>query len=235
MLRIPGCWAHPGELPARLPDGYRLTPDTLFLPDGTPIDFIPMPPDREFPRIFESACRYPPTEKEIAAVADYRVNIGLRGPGGSTDAAVTMLEAGAAIIEAGGAGVFIDNSALAFGGGLWTELAGSAGPDAVSFAFVSLLRSPHELRSVGMHGLGSPDFILARSNLADDEGDIVDAVISVCAGEDPIGEGDVLHYAGRPQFATAAAPGDGLPPDSPMRNPFGRLRLIRLTQIAADN
>src|SRR5260370_778406 len=34
-LRIPGQWSHPRELVQRLPAGHRLTPEALFLPDGT--------------------------------------------------------------------------------------------------------------------------------------------------------------------------------------------------------
>lgn len=111
-LRIPGDWSHPGELLERLPDGFRLTPEALFLPDGTEVELIPMPPDDEFPRIFQSACRRPPTDDELATVNRYTVNVGLSGPGGSLESARTMMQAGAAVVRAGGAGVFIDNSAF---------------------------------------------------------------------------------------------------------------------------
>src|SRR5687768_5585666 len=111
-FRIPGDWSHPGELMDRLPAGFRLTPEALLLPDGTSIEFIPMPPDEVFPQIFKSACRRPPTSDELARVARYTVNVGLNGPGGSLGSALTMMQAAAAIVQAGGAGVFIDNSAM---------------------------------------------------------------------------------------------------------------------------
>ena len=118
-FRIPGDWSHPGELIERLPSGYRLTPDFLVLPSGDQIDFVGMEPDGEFASIFESSCRRPPTEDEMAVVARYTVNVGLTGRGGSLESALTMMQAGAAIVRAGGAGVFIDNSALAYGGDDW--------------------------------------------------------------------------------------------------------------------
>jgi len=121
-LRIPGSWSHPGELQERLPDGFRLAPDTLFLPDNTSIDFIPMPPDVEFPQIFESSCRRRPNDDELAVVERYTVNVGLCGSGGSLESARTMMQAGAAIVRAGGAGVFVDNSALAHGGEDWIKM-----------------------------------------------------------------------------------------------------------------
>ena len=82
-LRIPGDWSHPGELLERLPEGFRLTPEELILPNGTRVDFVPMPPDSVFPGIFESSCRRPPSAHELAVVARYTVNVGLTGPGGS--------------------------------------------------------------------------------------------------------------------------------------------------------
>lgn len=101
-LRVPGDWAHPGEMLERLPEGFRLTPDHLILPDGTKIEFVPMAPDRVFPGIFQSSCRRPASSDELAVVARYTVNVGLTGPGGSLESALTMMQAGAAIVRAGG-------------------------------------------------------------------------------------------------------------------------------------
>ena len=36
-FRIPGTWANPGELLERLPEGVRLTPETLVLADGSEV------------------------------------------------------------------------------------------------------------------------------------------------------------------------------------------------------
>src|SRR5438132_14413552 len=105
VLRIPGRWSHPGELIEGLPAGYRLTPEALVRADGTKVEFNPMPPDDQFAEIFRSSCRRPPTDEELAKVVGYTVNIGLSGPGGSLEAARTMMEAGAAIVRAGGIGV----------------------------------------------------------------------------------------------------------------------------------
>ena len=115
-LRVPGNWSHPGELIERMPAGCRLTSETLILPDGTEIEFTPMPPDGQFAEIFKSSCRQPATNDELEIVDGYSVNVVLTGPGGSLEAAGAMMQAGAAIVRAGAAGVFIDNSAVAHGG-----------------------------------------------------------------------------------------------------------------------
>src|SRR6478609_11456855 len=86
-LRIPGTWSHPRELLEALPAGYRLTPEALIMPDGTKVEFNPLPPDDQFAKIFRASCRRPPREEELAKVAGYTVNVCLSGPGGSLEAA----------------------------------------------------------------------------------------------------------------------------------------------------
>src|ERR1041385_6920330 len=130
-LRIPGTWASPRELFERLPAKCRFKPDALVLPDGTEVEFGAMEADDQFAEIFRTSCRQSATEDEMAAIDQYTVNVTLSGVGGSLDLARTMMQAGAAIVRAGGAGVFIDNSALAHGGQAWLEMTEDGGPDAL--------------------------------------------------------------------------------------------------------
>src|ERR1700730_2675366 len=161
-LRIPGKWSHPRELIQRLPAGYHLTADALFLPDNTQVDFGAAPADDQFAQIFRSSCRQPATKEELATVDGYTVNVFLSGPGGSMQAARTMMRAGAALVRAGGAGVFIDNSTLAHGGGHWLEMTEDGGPDALSFAFVAIVGGQTDVWTMGMHVLGLRDVVMKR-------------------------------------------------------------------------
>jgi hypothetical protein len=234
-LRIPGCWSHPGELLERLPKGFRLGPEALALPDGTEVEFIPMPPDGEFPRIFRSACRRPPTDDELAMVARYKVNVGLSGPGGSMESALAMMQAGAAIVRAGGAGVFIDNSAMAHGGDAWIAMTDDGGPDAISFAFASIVRGPQEVYTMGMQVMGFPDLVM-RSSDVDEEGEtIVEIIRYVCGGDRPIDVGHVLADERGPRFQVVARGSDAFEAESPIHNPFGRLKLVSTKEIAEGN
>src|SRR6266446_7578855 len=234
-LRIPGDWSHPGELLERLPDGVRLTPEALILPSGPKIDFFPMPPDGQFAEIFESSCRRPPGDDELAVVARYTVNVGLTGPGGSLEAALTMMQAGAAIVRAGGAGVFIDNSALAHGGDDWIQMTEDGGPEAISFAFASIVRGRDEVYTMGMQVMGFPD-ILMRSCDIDEEGEtIIEIIRYVCSGGRPIGVGHVLADEHGPRFQVVARTNDDLDAESPMHNPFGRLKIMSAKDIAEGN
>jgi len=235
-LRIPGDWSHPGELLERLPPGFRLTPEHLALPDGTKIDFVPMEPDDQFAGIFQSSCRRPPTRDELAVLARYSVNIGLTGPSGSLESALTMMQAGAAIVRAGGAGVFIDNSALAHGGETWLELTEDGGPEAISFAFASIVRGREEVYTMGMQVLGFPN-ILMRARDVDDRGEMVIELIRyICSGGRPIGVGHILaDDQGQPRFQLLAKLEDEFEADSAMHNPFGLLKIVSAKSIAEEN
>src|SRR5205085_12443625 len=103
-LRIPGTWSHPSELIERLPAGCRLTAEALILPDGTQVEFGAMAADEQFAEIFRSSCRQPATADELATVDSYTLNVCLSVPGGSMQTARTMMQAGAAMVRAGGAG-----------------------------------------------------------------------------------------------------------------------------------
>jgi len=234
-LRIPGAWADPGELLQRMPEGFLLTQEKLILPDGGEVEFFPMPPDDQFAGIFRSSCRRLAADDEMKIVDRYSVNIGLAGPGGSLDAARRMMQAGAAIVRAGGAGVFIDNSVLAHGGGDWLDYTEDASPDAVSFAFVSIVAGEREVWTMGMHVLGHPEVVMRKSDLDEDDEMIIELIRYIAAGEKPIGEG---HYLGDEQslrFITKAAEDNTMTAGSPLHNPFGRLKLVSLKEIAEGN
>ncbi len=234
-LRIPGNWSHPGELLERMPDGFRLTPKALILPDKTQIECTPIPPDEQFAQIFESSCRQPATDDEMAIVNSYTVNVTLTGPGGSVESALTMMRAGAAIVQAGGAGVFIDNSALAHGGDNWIEMAEDGGLDALSFAFVAIVRGQREVWTMGMHVLGLPDVVMRRSDLDADGDTIIEVIRYICAGDKPIHDGHWLADLDGLRFQAVATSSNKFDVGSPMYNPFGRLKLISINDIAERN
>lgn len=235
MLRIPGDWEHPGKLLERLPKGFRLTPEALSLPDGKKVEFIPMPPDNEFAQVFRSACGRSPTSSEQAVIDGYTVNVGLGGPGGSIDAALAMMQAGAAIVRAGGGGVFIDNSARAHGGGDWVEMTEDAGTDAISYAFTTIIRGRQEVYTMGMQAMGFPDLAMRPADVEERKETITDIIRYVCAGVKTMDVGHVIADENGPRFQILAKVSDEFAADSPMHNPFGRLRIVSMKEIAEGN
>ena len=234
-LRIPGQWSHPRDLIQRLPAGCRLTAETLILPDNTPVEFGAMGADDQFAQIFRSSCRQPAAEDELATVANYTVNVLLSGPGGSMQAARTMMQAAAAVVQAGGAGVFIDNSALAHGGRLWLEMTEDGGPDALSFAFVAIVRGQADVWTMGMHVLGLRDVVMKRQDIGVHGLEIVDVIRYLARGEKPIGDGHVLADLNGLRFQAVTQDSAKVPAGSPLHNPFGRLKLVSMRDIAETN
>lgn len=237
ILRIPGNWAHPAELLERVPDGVELTPEGLVLPDGTELEWMPLLPDDQFPGIFRSACRVDALEEELEILDRYSVNIALTGPGGSLPSAAAMLQAGAAIIRAGGAGVFIDNSGVAHGGQDWLAMADDGGSDAISYAFVNIVRGRGELWTTGMHVLGLPDLAmnsLDHQNEADKD-TMIEVIRYLCEAARPIGDGHVLADEDGARFRVVSSTGHAFEPGSPMHNPWGRFQLVTMKEIAENN
>jgi hypothetical protein len=234
-LRIPGKWSHPRELIQRLPAGYRFTPRSLVLPDATEVEFGARDADSQFAQIFRSSCRQPATEEELTVVDRYTVNLILSGSGGSLQAARTMMQTGAALVQAGGAGVFIDNSALAHGGQNWLAMTEDGSPDAVSFAFVAIVRGQVDVWTMGMHVLGHPDIVMKRADIEPEGNEIIEMIRYLARGEKPVGDGHVLADANGPRYQAFAQASEDHQPGSAMYNPFGRLKLVSMRDIAANN
>src|SRR5204863_2255888 len=155
--------------------------------------------------------------------------------GGSLGAAHTMMRAGAAVVQAGGAGVFIDNSTLAHGGGHWLEMTDDGGPDALSFAFVAIVRGKTEVWTMGMHVLGLRDVVMKRSDVETGGFDIVEVIRYLSRGEKPVGDGHVIADLAGPRFQAFTQDSPEERAGSPMHNPFGRLKLVSMRDIAETN
>ena len=205
------------------------------MPDGTQVEFNPLPPDDQFAAIFRSSCRKPPKEEELDRIDGYTVNACLSGPGGSLEAAQQMMEAGAAIVKAGAIGVFNDNSGLAHGGQLWLEMTDDASSDALSFAFVSIIRGDTEVWTTGMHVLGLRDVVMQRADIEVGGFDIVEVIRYLARGDKPIADGHVLADLDGPRFQAFAAESPPQTAGSPMHNPFGRLTLVSMKDIEGRN
>ena len=234
-LRIPARWSGPQEMIERMPVGFRLTPEALVLPDKTKIQLGFAEGDDQFAEIFRCSCRQEPTEDELATIDNYTVNALLCGPGGSLAAAHTMMKAAAAFIQAGAAGVFIDNCGLAHGGENWLTMTEDGSPDALSFAFVSIIRGEREVWTMGMHVLGLRDVVMKRSDIEEDGFDIVEVIRYLSRGDKPIGDGHVIADLDGPKFQAFVHHSADMPEGSPMHNPFGRLKLVSVKDIAETN
>ena len=151
------------------------------------------------------------------------------------DAAWKMMRAAAILVRAGGAGVFIDNSAVAHGGEQWLAMTEDGSTDALSFAFVGIVRGRTEVWTMGMHALGLRDVVMKRADIEAQGFDIIEVIRYLARGDKPIEDGHVLADLTGPRFQVFAQDGAKELVGSPMQNPFGRLKLVSLRDIAENN
>lgn len=234
-LRIPGDWPNPRDIIERLPQGYQVSGSQLILPDETEMEIYPIPADSQFPGVFRTSLRQPASEEELEVVDRYTINVGLSGLGGSLESAHKMMQVGAAIIQAGGAGVFIDNSCLAHGAEDWLQMTEEGSSDAISFGFAGIVRGKRELWTMGMHVIGFPDIVMNRADADANDGTIIEMIRYICASDRPVGDGHIIADEDAPRFQIKHefTEQSNFPP--PMRNPFGRLRMISFKDIAELN
>jgi hypothetical protein len=226
-MRIPGRWKSPEEFEQGLPAGCRCTDRHLVLPDGKKYELFPKPADDEFPKIFATSCPKQPTDDERRRIDTYRINMCLAGPGGSLEKATKLMDAAAAVMAAGGAGVFIDNCCLAHGAMNWLELIEHAHEGGLFWAFVSTVHSETELYSVGMHILGFRDAVIPATGNRDYDLRSLHNYLGFTAFSGAnVQDGDVIQDPVLPTYHAYSQPEDRFEADTPMFNPFGRWRLV---------
>src|SRR5262249_33676992 len=123
----------------------------------------------------------------------------------------------------------------AHGGQNWLALTDDGGPDALSFAFVSIIRGKAEVWTIGMHVLGLRDLVMKREDVEARGFDIVEVIRYLARGGKPIADGHVIADLGGPRFQVFTQPSPEGRADSPMYNPFGRLKLVSMRDIAESN
>ena len=88
---------------------------------------------------------------------------------------------------------------------------------------------------MGMHVLGLPDVVMRRADLDADGDTIIEVIRYMSAGDKPIGDGHLLADEAGPRFQAVAAENNQFAAGSPMYNPFGRLKLVSIKDIAESN
>ena len=225
-MRIPGGWTGPKDFLERLPEGCRCNGEVLKLADGTQFEFNALPADAEFPRIFSDSCPKVPTDDECQRIENYTINICLTGPAGSIAAAKQLMAGAAAVLAAGGAGVFIDNSGLAHGATDWQTLLASADNGGVYWAFVTAVRSDTELYSVGMQILGFRDAVIPRLASEQHTYQALHSFLGYTAFSGAaVQDGEIITDPVLPTFRVHQEPHDRDTAGTPMNNPFGQWRL----------
>jgi len=237
----------PSEPHQASPDGS--TPDERGFrdPEGRHYRVDALPQDDEFTDIVLGGCTHQPSKQEIKRMRAAPTLIKVTGPGGSEAAAATMLGVGAALVDAGAAGILVDNSGNGHGADDWLALAEDADGGGTHWAYVATNRDGRGdwaghgvpvLFTMGMHCLGLREVVVPITG--DDEADWFH-LNNTCgylerSGRTPVG-GDVMTAMAEdedgnpmmvPMFRVRFGDCDHIAPGSPMHNPYGMLRLLML-------
>jgi len=265
VLCVPGTWSDAAELAERLRAGpFRWTDSKLRAAEGPEsFDAEFRGPDLRMKAAFQaSACRVRPslTSADYAAVQGHRsvayVLSDNFGRSTAAGAASRMIDAGLALIEAGGIAVKCESSGIAHSAARWRELAarlrlgggsGATRSDALeerarawaplfdAYVRLPIIDDNKDLYSCGMHLLGASD---AHVALADFPGDDIASAHRVLEGflrefrNDLVPGRQELQRSFKPEgkddrFLSVPEPCSRYPEDAFFWNRWGCFRLRR--------
>lgn len=237
-VRIPANWGGAEEMVEKMSAGCQLLPHRFISEEGMECQLTLRDADDEFAKVFAMSCRREPTEEEKQAIENYRVQVCLTGRCGSRKSAYMFMRAIEHWLDAGGTGVFLDNSGVAFGRQGWREVmeqidAEQLNADALTFAYVGVCRGAVSC-TVGMQILGCPDVEMSSDQVGADGFEIIEMMQYVCEADELLKTGDLAGDEHAARFLVSRVE-DPQPPGHPMHNPFGRIRLTSLRDIADSN
>ena len=137
--------------------------------------------------------------------------------------AAAMMRSAIPILQAGGAGVFVDNSALSFGASHWCKMAGVCDADALTFGYVTIVRNEQDTYTVGMQVFGKPDLIMPTKNVGQEGSVIIDMMLKTATSDQSFDAGHQMDLPYARLFKVHKIIDDKSPVGSPMHNPWGRL------------
>jgi hypothetical protein len=233
QIRVPGPWESPEELEEGLKrsrTGWRMDmSDGGLVHDATRrrVEGGNSPHDDDLAGIFRSGHGGRMSKKELNLIKEHATKIHVSSPGGSEESARVAVDAAAALIRAGGTGVFVDNSGACHGPRDFLKLAGDKDPGGLYWIFVTLTSGPDGIWSTGMQCLGLRDCRLVDP--PDDKNIAAFAIHNFLGYTYQSGaivcDGDVLNGPDGPLFRVFHEPCTTLPAGSPMHNPYGMWRL----------
>ena len=245
-MRVPGPWVSPEQLAAALVDrktGYELG-DGMLIDTLTSEQFeiAVTEHDDDLGPIFRGGHQGRMTDEELLAVGAHAVKVHVIGPGGSEKSAKRIVDATAALVRAGGYGVFVDNSGNCHGPEDFLKLADDPQDGGVFWTFVATTRSGENVVfSTGLHCLGFRDV-----DMHDPPGDERENWLAINeflgymtrSGRE-IHDGDHAGGAppgmGLPHYVINAAPCTRYPEGTAFFNPFGIWVMRRAGPITTED
>jgi hypothetical protein len=230
QLRIPGPWRSSQEVEASVRDAtggaWRIEPDgwLIHVESGARYQLSHTPHDDEIAELFRDSGRM--SDEDADRMATHPVKIHVSAPGGSVEAAMAIMEPARVLIEAGGYGVFVDNSGIAHPPDDWRKLTDSRDDGGVYWAYVSTTDGDDEMFTTGMHCLGYRDAEMPRPPDPQAGAFFLNNFLGYCyqSGRTVI-DGDSLNDLQGPLFRAVHQPCTRYPAGTAFHNPYGVWRL----------
>jgi hypothetical protein len=236
VLGIPGPWNNLDEVVRAISENvtdFALREGRLIrLSDDKPFQLELMERDPELRQYYALANRRSLSAADLDRIDTHQSTAYLIGPGGTLEGAQDMLQAGAALLDAGGFAVKVETAGTAHSRRDWQAQAERRATHvgALYIAYVALVSQSKTVYSCGMHNMGFADAMVNEPQSMAQAAELLRGFLMGVLHEKPI------------LFSGQSTLGDGqggeyrliheechtYPPDDPFYNPFGMWRLTKI-------
>lgn len=231
ILCIPGSWKDRQALVQTIAlksQGYIFAGSALLhTSSGTSFLIDPQGRDERLAEAFAIASRFSLGHEQLsqALVDDIEKHtqiLYLIGEGGSLEKAHQMIQAGIALLDAGGLAVKVETAGIAHSSKQWRSY-GDGTANSAFEAFVTFIRTRQSLHSVGMHNLGYRDALIDTGEDIQESYQTLGNFLLYTLIESPmLKDGETFSLEqDAPYFQLHAEACKTYPPDDPFHNPFG--------------
>ncbi len=233
VLCIPGPWTDTTELIRSLIErdsGYLFAGRILMCAQTRfSCELVFEGPDERMPHAFRAAAPHWRDTPEMEAVDGHRSVVYLVGSGGSHENATSLMEAGAALVRAGGLGVKVESTGLAHTPAAWLDHCEHLHLFFAHRALVLYLTG-EPVSSCGMHNLGLRDAVTDGQDDMAAAVELLRAFTHYLYAEEPeIRAGQTFSVArDAPGYRIEETQDQPYGPDSLFHNPYGFWRLVPL-------
>jgi hypothetical protein len=244
VLGIPGLWQTRSDFVeaiardgiARGSKGFIFAGRILMnVASGTSWELELRPHTPRLVEAFTIANRGSIDEATIRAIAKHTFTAYIIGPGGSLDAARSIMSAAVGVLHAGGLAVKVESAGVAHSSEQWKALTTTADAEALYYAYVTMVgqEDNRTFYSCGMHNLGLRDAIITGNLTAYEAGSLLNTFLLYSLIEQPqLVTGHTFSVdAQSPRYRLSTEACTIYPEDRLFNNPFGLWRLSPLQSL----
>jgi len=168
-------------------------------------------------------------EQELENIARQTYTLYVKGPGGTINAALGMMELGVQLLKAGGLAVKVETAGLSHSAQNWQRFAAN-GLDFLCEAYAVVVQEQDTYYSSGMHNLGLSDALVRDDITLQGANHLIKNFLRYTILEQPIlKNGDTFRVDIQSPYYRLTHQEDVIhPSDDPFHNPLGLWHLVRM-------